>query len=997
MPPLSLSIDLADFPSLRTRKALLILDTQHEFLSDGGALAIKGSAAFLERTVAVARAFRKSGSGDVVWIRSQFESHRPAAEAHIMTSDKLQVLRNSRVPPGPPTEDQDADPEAFLSIGGEEVLQKEKEAQAEKLYPGSIGSELVPDVVSAIEVHRDVVLAKSHYSAFQSSQLLVRLRTHFVTELFICGALTNISVYATALDAARHGLALTIIDDCCGYRSEIRHKNAIASLVRLTGCETIGSNAAIESWTSAPQADDKPIHGNRTASGAAAGLPGTAGRPKMRQSSRQTPEGPIGVSRSSSGGGGGVSTARSGGSLPVRTKAPASGDMGKKDTEKVEADEGALGPSESCSELPSVDEVPKLKRVPFAADVLSETSQPQPAMPLQPVAAITLDGAEPATTRKTTEPTGSIPHVVPGTDKDSGSAKTDITVANKSSTDEISAVKAATQSSEREAGTEGDVSDVDNSGGGLPPNAADMSVKPERHGKAADSLVPAATDEQIANKATASEPLCEGDTVLYGSVLPPSIEDGIYDRLCEEVHWLRMSHQGGEVPRLVCVQGDIDEDGNMPIYRHPADESPPLESFSPTVLQIKARIEEIVGHPLNHALIQLYRSGHDYISEHSDKTLDIVPGSFVCNVSLGAERLMVFRTKRTDKDKSEAGQETEAKGAEGKDSRRQICRVQLPHNSLMRMGLQTNMRWLHAIRQDKRMDRDKTAAELAYDSGRISLTFRQIGTFLNSDQTRIWGQGARSASQKEAGPVVNGQTEEAIRMLKAFGTENHSSEFDWTKHYGEGFDVLHIYAAARLFAGADAVANLSIQLMLAELGLGYAKGSIGRAAGEDEDSSRTSILDLPVRFMDRDGCVVDGVLAIMLYLNSIYGSSKSTASTPQETAHTFIRLQKALILQDSWRAAHKAATSSSEVLLSSLKGELERWNGYASGGKFIGGGSAASLADFAFWPVLYELDKTCANGEDGLTGELKRLKLDHLGEYYGRIKAREKVQHACSS
>jgi alkylated DNA repair dioxygenase AlkB len=45
-------------------------------------------------------------------------------------------------------------------------------------------------------------------------------------------------------------------------------------------------------------------------------------------------------------------------------------------------------------------------------------------------------------------------------------------------------------------------------------------------------------------------------------------------------------------------------------------------------------------------LIQLYRTGADYISEHSDKTIDVVRGSFIVNLSLGARRTMTLRTKK---------------------------------------------------------------------------------------------------------------------------------------------------------------------------------------------------------------------------------------------------------------------------------------------------------------------------------------------------------------
>jgi hypothetical protein len=42
--------------------------------------------------------------------------------------------------------------------------------------------------------------------------------------------------------------------------------------------------------------------------------------------------------------------------------------------------------------------------------------------------------------------------------------------------------------------------------------------------------------------------------------------------------------------------------------------------------------------------------------------------------------------------------------------------------------------------------------------------------------------------------------EEAERLLAALGAENHQSEFDWEKAYGEGFDVLHFTTSTPLSA-----------------------------------------------------------------------------------------------------------------------------------------------------------------------------------------------------
>jgi len=486
----------------------------------------------------------------------------------------------------------------------------------------------------------------------------------------------------------------------------------------------------------------------------------------------------------------------------------------------------------------------------------------------------------------------------------------------------------------------------------------------------------------------------------------------------------------------------------MPVYRHPSDESPPLLPFSPTVLAIRNEIERHLGHPLNHVLIQHYRSGNDYISEHSDKTLDIVPGSFIANVSLGAERTMVFRTKRPDhkhrsptkttppsmsqvETSAAADPSSDGTAAASRDpdpdpakARRQIQRAPLPHNSLCRMGLATNMRWLHAIRQDKRSERDKTEAERARGGARISLTFRHIGTFIDAAQTRIWGQGAPAKTKQAAAAadhpaVVNGQTPEAVRMVQAFGTENNSSAFDWAAHYGAGFNVLHMGTPKRLCAGPDAVANARVALALAGLGISCAKGSV----------------DADVRFEDNNSgpagrAVVEGHATVLRYLDAVYGPGRRfDQMTAAEVARRFGLLQLALDALPAWRAVRAKCREREEAVPDAKDREgylgkvvrrevLEGWEGRcadaaslagkpdeeekrlgedAAGGMattttttttmvYIAGGEAPSPADFALWPVLDEIVRVCGEGDDVLS-----IKDGWLKRYYEGFKGRSAV------
>ncbi|CAD0091070.1 unnamed protein product [Aureobasidium mustum] len=298
-----------------------------------------------------------------------------------------------------------------------------------------------------------------------------------------------------------------------------------------------------------------------------------------------------------------------------------------------------------------------------------------------------------------------------------------------------------------------------------------------------------------------------------------------------------MYHAAGEVPRLVCCQGDIDDaDGAMPVYRHPSDQSLPLLRWTPVVTKIKEMAEERVGHKLNHALIQLYRSGQDHISEHSDKTLDIVHGSKIVNVSLGAQRTMRLRTKRpttlqdsaTSHNTQRSRDTTPTADAQPnpEDGRSRVTqRIPMPHNSMFVMGLDTNASWLHGIMPDKRPAAEHIPAESAYGNMRISITFRLIGTFLSADSKLIWGQGAVAKQKSDARPTVNGDPEESQRLIDAFGVENQVTAPEWNSIYGTGFDTLHLkselpeHERPMLFLSGDGDMDTDVTAYISQLGV----------------------------------------------------------------------------------------------------------------------------------------------------------------------------------
>ena len=152
---------------------------------------------------------------------------------------------------------------------------------------------------------------------------------------------------------------------------------------------------------------------------------------------------------------------------------------------------------------------------------------------------------------------------------------------------------------------------------------------------------------------------------------------------------------------------------------------------------------------------------------------------------------------------------------------RETQRIPLPHNSLFVLGLESNMRWLHGINTDKRPMQERLPAENAYGGMRISLTFRHIGTFLSADSSRIWGQGA-TVKFYPGQATINGIESSSEEMVQAFGTENQSTEFNWDKSYGSGFDVLHLRTEVperrMLFLGDDEEENEVVKAAVEALG-----------------------------------------------------------------------------------------------------------------------------------------------------------------------------------
>ncbi|GAW12843.1 hypothetical protein ANO14919_022140 [Xylariales sp. No.14919] len=246
-------IDAAVLPSLATRKALLVVDAQNDFLAEDGALPVVMPIDLAQRISDLAQEFRGNG-GEIIWVQSQFESSRPVEEEQIMIANApspsadVAPARGRRSRTTPLAAEPVSSPEAFLTLDGQ--------GGPSCVRAGAPGTEMHPVVKQAVGP-RDHVLTKKFYSAFKADRLLELLRVKFVTELFICGSMTNVGVMATAIDAASYGYTITIVDDCCGSQSVSRYRTALRQIKNTTGCDTLSAAKVLSMMKPKPTSSER--------------------------------------------------------------------------------------------------------------------------------------------------------------------------------------------------------------------------------------------------------------------------------------------------------------------------------------------------------------------------------------------------------------------------------------------------------------------------------------------------------------------------------------------------------------------------------------------------------------------------------------------------------------------------------------------------------------------------------------------------------------------
>lgn len=116
-------------------------------------------------------------------------------------------------------------------------------------------------------------------------------------------------------------------------------------------------------------------------------------------------------------------------------------------------------------------------------------------------------------------------------------------------------------------------------------------------------------------------------------------------------------------------------------------------AFSPAINKIKARVEAITQTKFNACLLNLYHSGADGMSWHSDSEDELQKGSAIASLSFGAKRKFMVKHKR--------------------DKKRLDLWLSSGQLIVMQGAMQTH--WLHAVPKTSNLT-----------EARINLTFRKM-------------------------------------------------------------------------------------------------------------------------------------------------------------------------------------------------------------------------------------------------------------------------------
>ena len=186
--------------------------------------------------------------------------------------------------------------------------------------------------------------------------------------------------------------------------------------------------------------------------------------------------------------------------------------------------------------------------------------------------------------------------------------------------------------------------------------------------------------------------ITDAEVFLYPTLLSYHEADQLFDTLKKNIIWekqkIKLYGEVHDVPRLTAWYGDPNKSyiySGIKLNTNP---------WNAVLLKIREKIEKISKIKFNSVLLNLYRSGSDSVSWHSDDEPELGKNPVIGSLSLGETRQFQMKHKFN------------------RDLKQKIL---LQHGSFLLMRGKTQHHWLHQIPKRKN-----------FKGERINLTFRVI-------------------------------------------------------------------------------------------------------------------------------------------------------------------------------------------------------------------------------------------------------------------------------
>ncbi|CAH0222148.1 alpha-ketoglutarate-dependent dioxygenase AlkB [Chryseobacterium sp. Bi04] len=183
----------------------------------------------------------------------------------------------------------------------------------------------------------------------------------------------------------------------------------------------------------------------------------------------------------------------------------------------------------------------------------------------------------------------------------------------------------------------------------------------------------------------------DGTALYYGKVFSKQESDFYYDYLFHQIPW---EHDEAMIfGKLILTKRKVAWFGEKAFEYTYSKRTKYAKYWTPELLELKKKCEEVTGETYNSCLLNLYHDGSEGMAYHSDGETDLKKHGAIASLTFGAERKFLFKHKTT-KEKVE---------------------IFLEQGSLLVMKGTTQDYWLHRLPPSTKV---KTP--------RVNLTFRTI-------------------------------------------------------------------------------------------------------------------------------------------------------------------------------------------------------------------------------------------------------------------------------